>query len=161
MVTWASKNTAYWQLLSGRSILCSLEPLACEWNFPAVHKNTGTTSRAHLRSLEKLEVGDISRQHISAIWSEWLSLNACCPGVIRINCREDCVWHFHQIQLLLSPFRLLFLHMFFCVQGFAMSTWIWLRKCGGTLTVIFHTPPGLGKVACKCQGTRHKNNKIK
>lgn len=92
MVTYASKNTAYWQVLSGRSILCSLEPLACEWNFPAVHKNTGSTSSKHLRSLGKREgVGDISQQCIMVLWSEWLSLNACCLDIIRLNCREDCV----------------------------------------------------------------------
>lgn len=116
MVTCASKNTAYWQLLSGRSILCSLEPLACEWNFPAVHKNTGTTSRVHLRSLEKLEVGDISQQCLLAIWSEWLSLNACCLDIIRIHCREDCVT-FSSNKVATQPTQIIvFTHVLLCTR---------------------------------------------
>ena len=68
-MTCASKNTAYWQLLPGRGILCSLEPWVCEWNFPAVHKNPQTASRAHLWTLEKSESPEKNEKAISLLCS--------------------------------------------------------------------------------------------
>lgn len=156
-MTCASKNTAYWQLLSGRGILCSLEPLVCEWNFPAVHKNTQTTSRAHLWTSEKSES---RKQPISVIRADWPSLNTPLSWHYedQIVGKSLCA-NFHPTWSASSPHGLLLLHVFFCVQGFALSTWIWLKKCGVIFSVIFIHDLAWERLLCQFQGTRHKNNK--
>lgn len=78
-------------MLSGRGILCSLEPLVCEWNFPAVHKNTRTTSRAHLWTLKKkkTEVRENTRKwHIFGISMIDCHWTCQCLMLLDLNCRD-------------------------------------------------------------------------
>lgn len=138
-----SKNTAYWRLFSGRGILCSLEPLVCEWNFPAVHKNTQTASRAYLRTLEESE-GEASTGKLcylgrgthSSVWADGYT------GCYRVT-------SFQQTRSASCPRGLLFLHMFFCGRGFTWSVWMWLRNHRVPSTVIPHSSHGLGKAPWK------------
>ena len=156
-MTCASKNTAYWQLLPGRGILCSLELWVCEWNFPAVHKNPQTASRVHLWILEKSESPGKNEKAISLLCSRLpVTKSSFVLTLSGVNGREAISVHISNRCVHLQPTWFAVFTCVLCVQGFAWSTRPWLSIRAVTFAIAVTLYPAREMLLChsKAQGTK-------
>lgn len=148
-MTCTSKNTAYWQLLPGRGILCSLEPWVCEWNFPAVHKNPQTASRAHLWTLEKSENPGKNEKAISLLCDRLpVTKPSFAFTLSGVNGREANSVRISNRCVQRPPTWFAGYTCALWVQGFAWSTRPWLSIRGVTFAIAVALDPAQEMLLC-------------